>query len=96
MKFYSIWKILLNWLQQLLLLVPLAHPDLTPCDFFLRGFVKRLVYVPPIPRDVDELKARITEAVATFYNAMQGRVWQELDYWLDVCRVTNGAYIEHL
>ena len=46
-----------QWLQQLLLFVPLAHPDLTPCDFFLGGFVKRLVYVPPIPRDVDELKA---------------------------------------
>ena len=27
---------------------------------------------------------------------MLGRVWQELDYRLDVCRVTNGAHIEHL
>jgi hypothetical protein len=23
-------------------------------------------------------------------------VWQELDYHLDVCRVTKGAHIEHL
>ena len=23
-------------------------------------------------------------------------VWEELDYLLDVCRVTNGAHIEHL
>ena len=51
---------------------------------------------PPIPRDVDELKARITEAVATIDNAMLGRVWQEFDYRLDVCRVTSGAHIEHL
>ena len=50
-----------QWLQQLLLFVPLAHPDLTPRDFFLWGFVKRLVYVPPILRDVDKLKARITK-----------------------------------
>ena len=64
--------------------------------FLFVGFVKRLVYVLPIPRDVDELKARITEAIATIDNAMLGRVWQELDYWLDVCRVTNGAHIEHL
>ena len=71
-------------------------PDLTPHDFFLWGFVKKLVYVPPIPRDVDELKARITEAVAIIDNAMLGRIWQELDYRLDVCRVTNGAHIEHL
>ena len=58
--------------------------------------INGLVYVPPIPRDVDELKARITEAVSTIDNAMLGRVWQELDYRLDVCRVTNGAHIEHL
>lgn len=75
---------------------PPRSPDLTPCDFFLWGFVKGLVYVPPIPRDVDELKARITKAVATIDNAMLGRVWQEFDYRLDVCRVTSGAHIEHL
>ena len=73
-----------------------GHPDLTPCDFFLWGFLKGLVYVPHIPRDVDELKARITEAVSTIDNAMLGRIRQELDYRLDVCRVTNGAHIEHL
>jgi hypothetical protein len=45
--------------------------------------------------DVDELKERITEAVATINNAMLRRVWQKFDYRLDVCRVTNGAHIEH-
>ena len=70
--------------------------DLTSHDFFLWGFVKRLVYVPPIPRNMNELKARITKAVATIDKAMLGRVWQELDYWLDVCRVTNGTHIEDL
>ena len=24
------------------------------------------------------------------------RVWQELDYRIDICRVTEGGYIEHL
>jgi len=24
------------------------------------------------------------------------RVWQELEYPIDVCRVTRGAHIEHL
>jgi hypothetical protein len=24
------------------------------------------------------------------------RVWQELEYGIDVCRVTRGAHIEHL
>ena len=39
---------------------------------------------------------RITEVVATIDNAMLGRVWQEFDYRLDVCRVTSGAHIDHL
>ena len=70
---------------------PPRSPDLTPCDFFYWGFVKGLVYVSLLPKDVDELKAQITEAVATMDNAMLERVCQELD----VCSVTNGAHIEH-
>jgi hypothetical protein len=29
-------------------------------------------------------------------DAMLTRVWQELEYRTDVCRVTRGAHIEHL
>jgi hypothetical protein len=33
---------------------PPRHPDLTPCDFFLWGFVKEAVYVrPPLTTLVD-------------------------------------------
>jgi len=28
--------------------------------------------------------------------SMLTRVWQELEYRIDVCRVTRGAHIEHL
>ena len=38
----------------------------------------------------------MTEAVSTIDNTMLKRVWQELDYRLDVFRVTNGVHIEHL
>jgi hypothetical protein len=27
---------------------------------------------------------------------MLQRVWQELDYRLDICHITKGGYIEHL
>jgi hypothetical protein len=27
---------------------------------------------------------------------MLARVWQEVEYRIDVCRVTRGAHIEHL
>jgi len=42
---------------------PLRSPDLTVCDFFLWGYVKDRVYVPPLPTIVDELQERITAAV---------------------------------
>ena len=49
--------VLLHW--------PPRSPDLTPCDFFLWGYVKGLVYVPPLPTSVDDLKTQITEALKT-------------------------------
>ena len=27
---------------------------------------------------------------------VEGCVWQELEYRIDVCRVTRGAHVEHL
>ena len=45
--------------------------------FLFVGICERIGICAPIPRDVDELKARITEAVSTIDNAMLGRVWQE-------------------
>ena len=75
---------------------PPRSPDLTPCDFFLWGYVKTLAYVPPLPENIKELKQTITIAPETVTQDMLHRVWEELDYRLDVCRVTGGAHIEHL
>jgi hypothetical protein len=54
------------------------------------------VFVPPLPLDIDELKLTGTAAIETVYRNMLERVWDELDYRLDICWVTNGAYIKHL
>ena len=54
------------------------------------------VFVPPLPRDLADLKARIVGAVKNIDAPMLTRVWQELEYHIDVCRVTHGAHIEHL
>jgi hypothetical protein len=35
-------------------------------------------------------------AVAAIDRQMLQRVWQELDYRIDICRVTKGEHIEHL
>jgi len=54
------------------------------------------VFVPPQPVSIPDLKNRIAAAVETITPDLLSRVWQELDYRLDVRRVTKGAYIEHL
>jgi len=54
------------------------------------------VFVPALPRDLADLKARIIAAVKNIDAPILTRVWQELEYRIDVCRVTGGAHIEHL
>ena len=71
-------------------------PDLSPCDFFLWNYVKGLVFVPPLPTNIEEMKQRITVALETTIKDMLQRVWHELEYRLDGCRVIGGAHIEHL
>lgn len=81
-------RVLLPW--------PPRSPDITPCDFFLWGFVKDRVYVPPLPHDLPTLKGRIAQAVASITPDLLQTVWEELHFRLDVCRITKGAHIEHL
>ena len=71
-------------------------PDLTPCDFSLWGFVKDTVFVPLLPANLQDLRNRITAAVDLVDRDMLTRVWNEMDYRIDVCRIIKGVYIEHL
>ena len=64
----------------LTVLWPPRSPDLTPCYFFLWGYVKDNAYKPPLPQNVRELQDRIRGAVQTVDGNMLKRVWQELDY----------------
>jgi len=50
------------------------------------------VYVPLVPTSIPELKVRIRTAIETITADM----WNDLDYRVDVCIITKGAYIEHL
>ena len=67
--------------------------DLSPCDFFLWGCVKGLVFVPPLPANIEEMKQRITAALETVTKDMLQRVWHELEYRLDVCAESQAALI---
>jgi len=47
-------------------------------------------------QDLADLKPRIIAAVKNIDAPMLTRVWLELEYCIDVCRVTRGAHIENL
>jgi len=42
------------------------------------------------------LRNRITFAVTLVDRDIQTRVWNEMDYRIDICRITKGGHIEHL
>ena len=50
----------------------------------------------PLPGDLADLKPRIVGAVKTIDAPMLTRLWQELAYRIDVCRVTRRAHTQHL
>jgi len=45
---------------------------------------------------IPELKVRIRTAIDIITADMLQTVWNELDFRVDVCRITKGAHIEHL
>jgi len=75
---------------------PPKSPDMTPCDFFLWGYVKERVYVPLLTADLDELTNRITAAVKSVTEDTLRRVSDEFSYRVDVVRAAGGGHIEHL
>jgi len=74
----------------------LAPPKMAPRDFFLWGYVKECVYVPPLPADLDELTNRIAAAVNSVTEDTLRRIWDEFSYRIDVVRAAGGGHIEHL
>jgi hypothetical protein len=72
---------------------PPRSPDITPLDFFLWGYVRDIVYRTKV-RNIDDLKHRIAEAIATIDAQILEKTWAEIEYRLDVLRATKGAHIE--
>ena len=88
---YRLYRVIRNDCQGFNNLPP-RSPEATPCDFFLWGYVKDQIYVPLLPASIPELKVRIRTAIETITSEMRN----ELDYRVDVCRITKGAHIEQL
>jgi hypothetical protein len=62
----------------------------------LGGFVKDSIYVPLFPMFLNKLHDQITHAMQIITADMSHQVWDEFDYRVDVCRMTQGAHIEGL
>ena len=74
---------------------PARSPDLTPCDFFLWGHLKGLVYTIP-PTDLNELRRRITEAVDNVRHDQQiiRQVVRDMERRFQLCIQRNGGHVE--
>ena len=48
------------------------------------------------PHSCADLPLEDTATVALIDSEMLTRLWNEIDYRIDVCRITKGGHIEHL
>lgn len=74
---------------------PARSPDLTPCDFFLWGFIKDNVYAERV-HSLEELKNRVRRAIALITPQMLAKVHLETIKRARVCMAQEGGHIEHL
>lgn len=72
---------------------PARSPDITPLDFFLWGYVKNEVYLTP-PNNIDELKDRISEAIANISNDVKLNVVRSVTRRCELCTEKNGQHFE--
>jgi hypothetical protein len=58
--------------------------------------LKVFFHVPPLPASIPELEVRIRNAIETITADKLQTVWNELDFRVEVCRITKCADIECL
>ena len=71
---------------------PARSPDLAPCDFFLWGYLKNIVYQER-PTTLDELKSRIRQACERIPVAMCEKACKSVADRLERCRSDGGRHI---
>jgi hypothetical protein len=68
---------------------PARSPDLTPCDFFLWGYLKEVVYRER-PTTIEQLKSRIRTASAEILEDMCARACRSVVQRFKACRDSGG------
>lgn len=72
---------------------PPRSPDLTPCDFFLWGYLKSCVYNNR-PHSLDQLKENIREKMTAIPPEMCQRVFSNLRFRFEECLRRDGAHLD--
>jgi uncharacterized heparinase superfamily protein len=72
---------------------PPRSPDLTSLDYFLWGHLKTVVCSSK-PRFLDELKARIKNAIHEISEHKLRNVFNELEYRFERCVLNDGGHVE--
>lgn len=72
---------------------PARSPDLSPCDFFLWGYLKEKVFKHR-PRTLDDLKERITQEINAIPVEMTRRVMANFRERLRQCIANNGQHLQ--
>lgn len=72
---------------------PPRSPDLNPCDFFLWGYLKSLVY-NPLPKTLDDLKANIEREIKKINVQIFKSTFENLKNRCDLIIKAKGGHIE--
>jgi len=71
---------------------PARSPDLTPCDFFLWGYLKTKVYACR-PGTIEQLKDATRQEVAAIPPAMTRKAMDYFRERLQQCVINNGRHL---
>ena len=74
---------------------PPRSPDLTPCDFFLWGYIKDRVF-SNLPSTISELKTRIRAVISSITEETLQKVVENTEFRMRLLLRQNGAHFENL
>ena len=74
---------------------PQRSPDLRPPDYFLWGYLKRIVYQNE-PQTIVALKANITEEIQAVTADVLARNFQNIARRVQSCLDANGGHFQHM
>lgn len=74
---------------------PPRSPDLTPCDYFLWGYLKDKVYRTP-PQDINDLRMKIQHEADVLRENPEliRRVLREMQHRSNLCVLRDGGHVE--